>query len=508
MKTVRDAFSLLLVCTFALLLLTPYMILAWPLAQETWVLQTIRELHAGLGLIPTLNGLPLGGQNPLNLLLFSAIPSDSIFWLRSLSLLLAYVTIIAVFGYGRKIWNSKAGAYAALFTVSSLGMLAAGGSLNLQIMPAAFAILAYLLFSQAYLRDGKGYTAAYILMALSLITGGWIYLSFCVLSMLMLPLFDFEPEAFLKIKPLRALLVTAPLIIIFLLLFWFQSGDLTYAKGVLQEEHTTFWPALWSFIKANLPWLPLIIPAWIYAARPDERDEWRSLLPAKVGFTIALLMALFSPGTTTALLSVPFGALLLGYWVSHNFKLPEKLNIIGNIATFSCGLLICGTILVLAIRQLIGGLNNPTIIALAASLLLSLIFLAAFMRRKQLLSLQTLMLALLCGALLQASVLLPAQTEKESVYAQQLTRYTPLVTFEDDLVMRGHLGLAGGSPVVVQRQIAPVGCPAFLAVTSAKPKKLQTELSSRMQVKIEHSQGDYSLLQIAAPNNIQPESDR
>ena len=148
----RSLLILLGVFFSCLALLVPFLALDVPLAGEAWVIQSISELHRNFRLVPTLNGIPLHGPNPLMTVLFSLLPVADIAALRLVNILFGCLAALAVFSFSTSQWNVRSGVFSALITMTSWGFIASHATLNLTAVPAVLAVISFLLFAQVYLK--------------------------------------------------------------------------------------------------------------------------------------------------------------------------------------------------------------------------------------------------------------------------------------------------------------------------------------------------------------------
>ncbi len=486
----RSLLILLGVFFSCLALLVPFLALDVPLAGEVWVLQAIGELHRDFRLVPTLNGVSLYGPNPLMPVLFSLLPLTGIVALRLVDILFGCLAALAVFSFCTSQWDLRSGIVSALITMTSWGFIASHATLNLTAAPAALAVISFLLFAQVYLK-GQGarwYLPSYFLAGLATVLGGWIPLGFFAFSVILLILFDLSPRRILSILAPYGVLLIAVMIMAVLAAYTFAAGW-SYAAGFFSfdTEHGIL-ERLWIWIKFHLPWLLLVFPAWAYSGRPQGPGAWRALLAPKTGFGMGLAVVLFSPNLQEgyALLGVPFAGILTGYWAAGGFLVPQGLRIVRTAA-----LAATGTILVAwaFLRLSVESIRNLSLDLTQGLALLAILIAAAlfwwFARKRQAPAVIGLCMVLVfCLSWYAALVMLPARSAGPVSYARQISGFSPLLVYRDDLTMRGYLGYAGARPIVVSEEVVPVGQTAYLALRTDDLDEAVDTLSRRMDAEV------------------------
>lgn len=477
MRVVRDFFLLLVSLAFAGAMLTPLCLQELPAPQEAWVIQSVSELHDAFQLVPTLNGQPLSGHNPLSLLLLSTIPSDNPAALRLMSLALGLLLCYGVFVYCRRLYGAS-GLLAVAVLASSLGFLKVYGTANLTALPATLAVLAFLVFSRAYLNDTRRsrYMLAYLLLGLATLTGGYGYLAFGLLAMGALLLVDLAPEKFSEIKLLSGAILIALLLLSFYLVYRVSGGPDFVKLALNTDNRQGFFKTSWALVKLTLPWLPAVIPAWLTSIRPEQEGRWRRQLPLKVGFVAALIVLFFLPKPDTAVLCLPFAAMLIGGWIKQDLRL-EKLA-----RATHWGLLLTGALLFVGALVMLGyqplmqlDISPEKGAALGAVAVLALLFIILTARRRYAGALTSVMLAALLSSAAYGLLYLPQQLRQPIDYFASVASCQPMVAFSDDLEVRGCLGFVGSDPLVVRREIVPLGQPVYLVASGPELKQLRCD---------------------------------
>ncbi|HPX51244.1 MAG: hypothetical protein WBL38_09725 [Desulfomonilia bacterium] len=489
-----------------LALLVPFLAVDVPLAREAWLFQTIGELHREFRLVPTLNGVPLDGPNVLMPVIFSLLPFSDVLSLRLADILLGCLVAMGVFSFCTSLWDSRSGILASLITITSWGFIASHATLNPTALPASLAILAFLLFAQVYIKEYNSwwYVLSYLLAGAAVIVGGWIPLGFFAFGVVLLILFDLSPKRILTIRAVSGVLIIGGMILAAFIAYWIAAGW-SYAGSIFtfDSEHGLV-ERLWIWMKYHLPWLFLVIPAWAYGGRPQGPNSWRSLLAPKTGFGMGLMIVLFSPNLQEgyALLGVPFGGIIVGYWAAGRLLIPERLQALRTAAVITTGALLTVAVFlylsVESIREL--SLSPAQAFALIALLAAFAIFLWLARKRQAQAVVGLCMVLMFCFSWYAAAVMLPARASGPVGYVRQISTAVPLLVYQDDLVMRGYLGYTGGRPSVVSKEVVPIGDAAYLAVRTQDLDAELDRLSRRMQAEVVSSfdrRETYALIRIS-----------
>jgi hypothetical protein len=510
---VIQAFILVLgVVVCGLILLSPLALDTVPWSSEIWLFQTIQDMHKGLHLVPELNGLPLVGQNPVNIILLSLSPWADMFSLRLISILMGCAVAACVCIFSLNLWDMKTAAISALITLTSLGFILTYSTLNTAIIPGSICILAFLLFSLVYLKglNSLWYILSYILLCISTITGGWSLLAFFAFSSILLILLDLSPGNFLKIRVLYGIILVAVALGSVYLTYRIAAGSVFASALFAHDNAPGFFGRLWIFIKSTLPWLPLVLPAWISSEATQGKDIWRSLLPIKIAFVIGAAILFFSPdyNKAYALLSVPFGSMLVGNWVARGLGSPRKMVFIQGASCILTGLIIMASALVALSIQPIKALslNMMEAIPILGFLIATLVFLWLLKKR----SYTPLITLCICAVFVLvwsiALIQLPGKASMPLPSIKDMTSYSPLLVYRDDLVMRGYIEYAGIKPIVIEPKIVPISEKVYLASSSPDLDDLLEELNTRMYANLVTSYNDggtFALIKLSPLAGIQ-----
>lgn len=494
MRDLKNLMILIGVCAACLVCMVPLILNhgLWQ-GQEIWLLEVIRELHGVFSLVPKLNGQILFDQNPVNIILLSLIPGDSILVFRFVAILLGLIVVVSVYIFCLVLWNAWTALWSALFTATSYGFLITYSSLNVSAIPCTCSIIALMMFFTAYLKVVRPvwYIPSYIMVCLATITGGWTMLAFVVFSVIFLILIDLAPGRFLDIRPVTGVFILCVVLLGFYLVYRITGGP-SFVSGALSHgPDMGFWMSVWMLIKFGLPWFPLVIPAWAYEIKPDEDSAWKKLLPSKVALVVSFAILWFSqhcePGY--AVLAVPFIGILIGYWVATGLKDVSRILKVKRLAVISACLIIlaAGVITIICtdtdsslyIKQGIAiGVLGSIAICLAWLIHRNRLALAVFLE----------VLAVIVVCWTYSFIMLPAKdvVYNPEQYIKEISGL-PLLVFEDDMYMRGYLGYVGASPAIVSRDVVPFGNSFYLAVSTKDLGDLIKELKGRMDIEVKSS---------------------
>jgi len=495
-----------------LALLVPFITIEIPWGNEVWFFQSIAELQKSFHLAPTLNGMNFAGPNPIAATVLSLLPMTDLLSFRVVSVLLGCLVSLSVFVFCASLWDNRSGVFSALFTMTSWGFVVSFGTIGPTVIPASIAVLSFLLFAQIYLKglNSWWYLLSYLLMCIAVATGGWIPLAFFAFSIIFLILLDLSPGKFLSIKPAHGILFIGGFIAVLYLSARIFEGS-AYTKTLFSyASGQGFFSRAGIWAQYNLPWLVLVIPAWAYGEGPKEGGSWRSLLAPKTGYAIGALAVILSQNFQEgyAVLSIPFGGILIGYWMSKGFLIRQSLQKVRTVSFIAtAGLLILSALAVLSagpIRESIMELSlDASQGAVLAGLFAGSALLLWFAKKQYAGAIVVLgMAAVLCLSWYSALILIPRDAQKPLAYMNQIRSFVPMLVFKDDLDMRGFTAYAGAEPIVVGEKMVPVGDSAYLAVRTADLKALVKDLSTRMRAEVISSfsgRATYALIRVSPP---------
>jgi len=475
-------------CVFTLLI--PLAFEPAPWSSEIWLFQTIQEMHAGGHLTPWLNRLPLIGPNPINILALSVSPFSDIFSLRLISILAGCMLAAGVCLFSLSLWGGKSAAVSTLLTITSYGFILTSSTLNMSVVPCSLTILAFLIFSLIYIKNHNSwwYLLSYILISMATITGGWTLLAFFGFSILLLILLDLSPKKFLEIRAIFGILFVAVVLIAVYSTYRITAGGAIASTIFANDAGSGIFPRIWAFIKYTLPWLPLVLPAWISSEIAPGKDTWRSLLPVKIAFVMGAAILLFSQDYRGgyAVIALPFGCMLIGYWIAHGFELQQKVAFIRGICLVLTGIILFASAIAIMSVQPLMALTITTTEALPVAILVvaALLFgwLAKNGRHAAMITLCAAAIFILSWSI--ALIQLPGSTSEPISAIEDMSTYSPILVYRDDFVMRGYIDYAGVQPIVVNRGIVPIAESSYLATSTTDLDDLLEELNSRMYTQL------------------------
>jgi hypothetical protein len=178
-----------------------------------------------------------------------------------------------------------------------------------------------------------------------------------------------------------------------------------------------------------------------------------------------------------------FTSVLTGPWLARTATLGARTEGLGIWMTSLAGISVFLAALVLVLLPFKDGLAvHPGQLAAAAVFLAGTVAFA-FCTARRLMGTQVVLagagVALLVWYL--AVVSPEVQWDRKISYMQGMNGHSPLVAYEDDLVMRGYLSAVDAPCLVVGRDAVPLSETAFLAVSSSDLDDLLEELGRRMK---------------------------
>ncbi|OPZ60047.1 MAG: hypothetical protein BWY87_00683 [Deltaproteobacteria bacterium ADurb.Bin510] len=186
-------------------------------------------------------------------------------------------------------------------------------------------------------------------------------------------------------------------------------------------------------------------------------------------------MLFFLPQPDSVVLCLPFAAMLVGLWIRQDLKLEKyaRSNHLGLLLTGA--LLFAGSLVLLglpAAKKFSIAFEQAVALGLIAALTLAFVVLIRGRRYHG--ALASVMLAALLTSAAWGLFYLPLELRSQLDYFAGLANCQPVVAFEDDLVARGYLGFVGNDPLVIKREVVPLGQPVYLTVCKpAEIKKLK-----------------------------------
>ena len=494
MRFFKHVLILIGICLVGFGVILPHLLTGMPVPPEIWIFSTTRETGSGFHLIPILNGTALNGVNPIQLFLLSFIPDNYVMLFRVIPAIEAAILAASVYGFVSSIKDFKTGFLAAVLSVTSYGFFAVFEHFDLSAFPITMSVCAYLLFSATYLKNGKGagYIFSYILAGLAVISGGISYLVFFVLSSVALILLDLAPERLLKIKPGWFLAIAITLITAFSITFRITGGS-GYVSGILFAGHREgFFLSLWDMIKFNLPWIFLLIPAWIKSDSPDAWASWRSMLPAKIAITVAFLMTWLIKTDTPqfAFIAVPFACILSGAWISNGIE--KEKGMLASLPVLLSGIIIIAASLVYFVSGAITD-REVSVVELLVFGVLVLTFVLMLLTVKRKSYTESVLLGIIAAVVFSFFAITHGahrHTDAPAKFFSSFVSAAPVVVYENDLTTRGYLSYSGRKAFVVKKDFVPFGAEVLLALQSCNIKKELKRLNKIANASLVSSSND------------------
>ena len=194
--------------------------------------------------------------------------------------------------------------------------------------------------------------------------------------------------------------------------------------------------------------------------------------------------------------------MLSGYWIAHGLRSPKKLEVIRNICLVLTGAILIGTTTVMLSIPPVKNLfirsreALPVIAVLVGAL--SCIWLARKHRLRAVIIVYAVVVFI--SAWSMAFIHKPGKALETISYVNDITSYSPLLVYKDDLVMRGFIDYTGIRPIVVGKEIIPIGETAYLAVRTHDLEEFLEDLNTRMDTQLVTSykaRQTYALIKIA-----------
>jgi len=509
----KSAFSAVMVCLGALLVLLPLNLAAPPGDDEAWVWRAAGEMREAGSFLPLLNGRVVGGANPLTMLGACAVPSTGDVPPRLINGALGCILAVGTFLYAHRLFGLKSALASSVALLTTLGFQSTYGTLNLAAIPVTFSACAFGLFSLAYLERLPRwcYHASYVTAALAFITGGAPPLVFFAAASALTVVLDLAPSRFFSVHLVFGAAVVSLALISYLTAFRVLGGPGYASASLFAGEHTGLFGSLLSVFSSGIPWVFMLIPAFIQGDGPSDQDRWRRLLPLRIA-CIAAPLALWLTGRSmpgmSALLVAP-ASVLAGAWAASSLEGTTRRRPIDSWMLLCSGISVLAVASAAMIRTALS--DDGVSIALAAwaavFTAMALAFAVLSIKRR---TVGRLVLVAACSACLgwmTASSEPWGAWERKAAFARDASVHSPLVVHEDDLVMRGLLGLAGTGCMVVPRSAVPLGAKAYLAASSHDLDGLVTSLSERMEATVVdalHERTSYAVILIGPPPEVRP----
>ena len=167
-------------------------------------------------------------------------------------------------------------------------------------------------------------------------------------------------------------------------------------------------------------------------------------------------------------------------------QMPEKTAFIKNIFLFLTGIVLVGSAIVISsihpLKALSINLTQavPIIFFVIAGIII--LWLAKIRHHPAMIALCIGVVFVLSWSI--ALIQLPGSTSVPISAIEDMSTYSPILVYRDDLVMRGYIDYAGIQPIVVNRGIVPIDESAYLAASTSDLDELMEDLNSRMYTQL------------------------
>jgi hypothetical protein len=511
-KSLKSAASLFVILAACLALLLPLSLFTPPRDSEVWLFQIINEMQDQQRYVPVLNAESVPDQNPLTLTAMSFLPIIDISTPRLVSCLLGFIIISGIFLYSLALFGLSCAIASSLVAMTSLGFLALFGTLNLMALPVTLAVSAFGLFSLVYLKglNSGGYILSYMLAGLATLTGGYFMLVFFLLAALLLILLDLAPSQFLSIHLIPGLVIIACAMAAYFTSYRIILGPGFSSGAFSPGGHIGLFRGMYAVITYSSPWIFLVIPAWLYGGGPSDQDAWRTLLPVRIAIVLTVLMLWISSSGLNqyATILAIFASPLIGRWISREIFPGVQKGRLGYwmMVTAGFSVFLCALVLLLLPVYLGFAINTKQLIAGSGFITAAILFMILTVKRKMTAQFIVALFAVVSIVWYMAFLSPQDQWDQKMSYMGGISKNTPLIVYEDDLVMRGYMSAVGASPMIVNRDVVPLNNTAFLAASTSDLAGLLEGLKGRMHsvlVESYRAENTYALVMVSPKRKIE-----
>jgi hypothetical protein len=484
--SLKSAASLFVILAACLALLLPLSLFTPPRDSEVWLFQIINEMQDQQHYVPVLNAESVPGQNPLTLTAMSFLPIIDISTPRLVSCMLGCILISCIFLYSLALFDLSCAFASSLVAMTSLGFLALFGTLNLMALPVALAVSAFGLFSLVYLKGLHSglYILSYMLAGLAALTGGYFMLVFFLLGALLLILLDLAPSQIFSIHLIPGLVIIACAMAAYFTSYRIILGPGFSSGAFSPGGHIGLFRGMYAVITYSSPWIFLVIPAWVYGGGPSDQDAWRTLLPLRIAIVLIVLMLWSSSSGLNqyATILAMFASPLIGRWISHALFPGVQKGRLGYWMMAPAGLSVFLCALVLLLLPVYSGfaINTKQLIVGAGFVTAAILFIILTVKHKMTAQFIVALFAVVSIVWYMAFLSPEDQWDQKMSYMEGISKNTPLIVYEDDLVMRGYMSAVDASPMIVNRDVVPLNDTAFLAASTSDLAGLIEGLKGRM----------------------------
>ncbi len=506
MESLKSAASLLVILAACLALLLPLGLFTPPRDSEVWLFQIISEMQDQQSYVPVLNAESVLGQNPLTLTAMSFLPVIDISTPRLVSCILGCVLISCIFLYSLALFDLSCAIASSFLAMTSLGFLALFGTLNLMALPVALVVSAFGLFSLTYIKrlNSGLYILSYMLAGLATLTGGYFMLVFFLLGTLSLILLDLAPSQFFSIHIIPGLVIIACAMAAYFTSYRIILGPGFSSGSFSPGGHIGLFRGMYAVITYSSPWIFLVIPAWVYGGGPSDQDAWRTLLPVRIAIVLIVLMLWSSSSGLNqyATILAIFASPLIGLWISRALFPGVQKGRLGYwmMALAGFSVFLCALVLLLLPVYLGFAINTKQLIVGAGFVTAAILFIILTFKHKMTAQFIVALFAVVSIVWYMAFLSPESQWDQKMSYMGGIAKNTPLIVYEDDLVMRGYMSAVDASPMIVNRNVVPLNETAFLAASTSDLAGLIEGLKGRMHsvlVDSYRAENTYALLMVS-----------
>jgi hypothetical protein len=504
--SLKSAVSLFVILAACLALLLPLNFFTPPRDSEVWLFQIISEMQDQHRYVPVLNAESILGQNPLTLTAMSFLPVIDISTPRLVSCVLGCFLISGLFLYSLALFDLSCAFASSLVAMTSLGFLALFGTLNLVALPVTLTVSAFGLFSLVYLKGlhSRLYILSYMLACLAALTGGYFMLVFFLLGALLLILLDLAPSRIFSIHLIPGLLIIACAMAAYFTSYRIILGPGFSSGAFSPGGHIGLFKGLYAAITSSSPWIFLVIPAWVHGGGPSEQDAWRTLLPLRIAIVLIVLMLWSSSSGLNqyAAILALFASPLIGQWISRTIfpgvqkgRLGYWMMVLAGLSVF-----LCAFVLLLLPLYLGFAIHSKQLMAGAGFAAAAILFVILTVKRRMTSQFIVALFGVVSIVWYMAFMSPQDQWDQKMSYMGGIAKNTPLIVYDDDLVMRGYMSAVDASPMIVNRNVVPLNDTAFLAASTSDLAGLLDGLNGRMHTVLVDSyraENTYALVMIS-----------
>jgi hypothetical protein len=353
-------------------------------------------------------------------------------------------------------------------------------------LPVTLVVSAFGLFSLVYLKGLNSglYILSYLLAGLAALTGGYFMLVFFLLGALLLTLLYLAPSHLLSIHLIPGLVIIACAMAAYYTSYRIILGEGFSSGAFTPGGHIGLFKGMYAVITYSSPWIFLVIPAWVYGGGPSDQDAWRTLLPVRIAIVLIVLMLWSSSSGLNqyATILALFASPLIGRWISRAIfpgvqkgRLAYWMMLLAGLSVFLCAL-----VLLLLPVYLGFAINTKQLIGCAGFVTAAILFMILTVKHKMTAQFMVTLFAVVSIVWYMAFVSPEDQWDQKMSYMGDISKNTPLIVYEDDLVMRGYMSAAHADPMIVTRDVVPLNDTAFLAASTSDLAGLLEGLKGRM----------------------------